>query len=499
MLDGLPVWELGLIIFTPLAVAFLLRLPLIRRFVEPLPPPERSRRQLRVEFALLAGAGLVIAAYNLIFMDFPIVRSGLKLVLGFATFGLFQAVDMALDRERTVIRQAKRMGFGHAPPASLFPLTRRFLYLAILLALLVSGILILVIVQDLRWLSISAMGQADISSLVRAVIIEILFVMGVILALVINLILSYTKNLKLLLENQTSVLERASRGDLDDYVPAVTNDELGFIAGHTNRMLEGLREHLQMTRSLELAREIQTNLLPKSPPAVPGLDVAGTSIPCDAITGDYFDYFQTRDGEHLAILVGDVSGHGVGSALIMASVRSLIRLRVTLPGSLAECMADVNRMMTRDTFGSGQFMTVFCLVINTRNLMLQWAGAGHDPAIVYTPSTDAFTELPGVGLPLGIRENSRYAVASRDALEPGGIILLGTDGIWETTDAHGNLFGKDRLRSIIRKHAKDSAQGLLEAVTQALAAFRGDHLQEDDITLVVIKMVGSVAERTATT
>ncbi|TVQ97794.1 MAG: stage II sporulation protein E [Desulfovibrionales bacterium] len=465
-----------------------MRLVLIHRLVDPLPPLERSRRQFRIELSLLVGVGLTIAVFNLVFMDFPLVRSGLKVVLGFLAFGLFQSLDMTLERERQVIGQAKHLGFGHAPPAMLFPLTRRFLYLTILLTFLVSAILILVIIHDLRWLSASAMGQDDISMLVRAVIIEILFVMVVMMALVINLILSYTKNLSLLLDNQTSVLERASKGDLSDYVPAVTNDELGFIAGHTNQMLEGLREHLRITRGLEVAREIQTTLLPAASPAVPGLDIAGKNIPCEAITGDYFDYFHTRDGEHLAVLVGDVSGHGVGSALIMASVRSLIRLRVTLPGSLAECMADVNRMMTRDTFGSGRFMTLFCLVIDTRSFQLHWSGAGHDPAIVYSPTTDKFTELPGIGLPLGIRETSRYAVASRNRLEPGAIILLGTDGIWETMDDQGRFFGKDRLRATIRKHAAGSAQDLLDAITRDVAAFRGEHSQEDDVTMVVVKM-----------
>lgn len=446
---------------------------------------------MRVELALLVGVGLAISAYNMVFMDFPIVRSGLKLGLGFVTVGLFQAVDLALDRERTVIRQAKLSGFGHAPPPSMFPLTRRFLYLAVIISFLVSGILILVIIHDLRWLSASAAGQANISFLVRSVTIEILYVMGALLVLIINLLLSFTKNLKLLLDNQIAVLERVSRGDLDDYVPAVTNDELGVIAGHTNQMLKGLREHLRMTRSLAVAGEIQSSLLPASPPEIPGLDISGASIPCDAITGDYFDYFPTRDGGHLAVLVGDVSGHGVGSALIMASVRSLIRLRTTLPGTLDECMADVNRLMSRDTYGSGRFMTLFCLVINTQTLTLRWSSAGHDPALVYSPAGDAFSDLRGGGLPLGIREDSRYVVSTRDALEPGGIILLGTDGIWETMDAQGRAFGKDRLRNIVREHASASAREILEAVIRSVSSFRGDYPQEDDITLVVVKALGA--------
>ncbi|GAB6058927.1 hypothetical protein JCM31598_20440 [Desulfonatronum parangueonense] len=473
-------------ILIPLSAAYVLRLFLNRLLVDALPPLDRSRRQFQIELALLVGVGLTVALYSTVVMQFPFVHSGLKLVLGFLTLGLFQSVDLALQRERSVILQAKALGYGHAPPAKLFSLTRRFLMLTILMAFLVSGILILIIVNDLRWLSMGAMLQENILFLVRAVIVEIVFVMSVLLALIINLIVSYAKNLKLLLDNQTSVLERISHGDLSDYVPAVTNDELGFIAGHTNRMLEGLREHLEMTRGMEVARQIQSDLLPFSAPEIPGLDLAGTSIPTDAVTGDYFDYFRTRDEKQLAVLIGDVSGHGVGSALIMASVRSMIRLRTALPGSLAEVMADVNHLMVEDNFGTGRFMTLFCLMIDTSSFSLRWVGAGHDPALLYSPANDSFIDLPGSGLPLGIREGNSYQVSARDILLPGEIIVLGTDGIWETTNQEGEQFGKDRLRQIIRAHAAGTAQSIVEQVVKSASVFSDGELK-DDLTLVVVK------------
>ncbi|SDB08385.1 sigma-B regulation protein RsbU (phosphoserine phosphatase) [Desulfonatronum thiosulfatophilum] len=473
-------------ILVPLSTAFVLRLFLNRRFVNPLPPLDRSRRQFQIELALLVGVGMTIALYSTVVMQFPFVHSGLKLVLGFLTLGLFQSVDLALERERSVILQAKALGYGHAPPAKLFPLTRRFLQLTILMAFLISGVLILIIVNDLRWLTLGAMLQENLFFLVRAVIVEILFVMSVLLALIINLTVSYAKNLKLLLDNQTTVLEQISKGDLSGYVPAVTNDELGFIAGHTNRMLEGLREHLEMTHGMEVARQIQADLLPFSAPEIPGLDIAGISIPTDAVTGDYFDYFRTRDEKQLSVLIGDVSGHGVGSALIMASVRAMIRLRTALPGSLSEVMADVNQMTVEDNYGTGRFMTLFCLMIDTSSFSLRWAGAGHDPALLYSPAKDSFTELPSSGLPLGIRQDSAYPVSARDIFLPDEIIVMGTDGIWETTNQEVELYGKDRLRQIIRAHAAGSAQEIVEEVVKSASAFSDGELK-DDLTLVVVK------------
>jgi len=488
LLEELPVWKLGVIMFFPLAGAYALRCWWLRGHVATMLPQERYGLQFRIDLGLFIGLGLLIALFNMLFMDFPLLRSGLKLVLGFTTLGLFQAVDLALDRKRSIIQVAKQLGLGKEPPNNIFPLTRRFLYLTILLAVLISGILTLVIGHDLLWLTANLDQVKSTSQLLRSVILEIIFVAGILLILIVNLTLSYTKNLQLLLDNQTSTLRRMSHGDMNDYVPAVTNDELGFIAGHTNRMLTGLREHLRLIQGMEVAKAIQRNLLPADPPRLPGLDLSGASISCDAVTGDYYDFMGDAPRNRLTVMVGDVSGHGVGSALIMASVRALLRLRLSLPGDLEQCMADVNRFTALDTFGSGRFMTLLCLVINTTSREVHWVNAGHDPGLLYTPEDDAFTELHGTGLPLGVRRESSYSVAKHDPLRPGDIVFLGTDGIWETTNAHNEQFGKTRLRALIREHASGHARDMADAVVHSVRLFRGDHPQQDDLTLTVIKV-----------
>ena len=128
------------------------------------------------------------------------------------------------------------------------------------------------------------------------------------------------------------------------------------------------------------------------------------------------------------------------------------------------------------------------MVIGARARQVRWASAGHDPAICYDPGTDAFTELPGGDLPLGIDGDWQYSEHGPVDLTSGQILLLGTDGIWESRNPQGRFFGKDALREIIRRHADRSAEQISQAVTATLSGFREDRAQEDDVTLVVVKV-----------
>jgi len=142
-------------------------------------------------------------------------------------------------------------------------------------------------------------------------------------------------------------------------------------------------EHDMIKQSLDLAREVQQNLLPHKNPQMEGLDIAGRSIYCDETGGDYYDFIISDTGENgkLAIAIGDVSGHGISSALLMATVRSSLRQRLSQPGSAGGIISDVNRQLAQDVEDSGQFMTLFYLMIDPTKKHLHWVRAGHDPAI----------------------------------------------------------------------------------------------------------------------
>lgn len=242
-------------------------------------------------------------------------------------------------------------------------------------------------------------------------------------------------------------------------------------------------------KALLLAEEVQKSLLPQASPILAGLEVAGRSVSCDEIGGDYFDYFEMtgeRPGAFGAV-VGDISGHGVDAALLMTTARAFFRMRASKPGSLSEVVSDMNRYLAKDLEGTGRFMTLFSLMIDLVSGQLNWVRAGHDPALVYSPVNDGFIELMGKGLPLGVVEDAFYEELRLETLPPGGVLTVGTDGIWEAMDEKGRMFGKERFREIVRANAAKGAENILAAVYEALGGFTRGARPKDDITLVIIK------------
>ncbi len=285
-------------------------------------------------------------------------------------------------------------------------------------------------------------------------------------------------------------MARVEGGDFSTFVAVDTNDELGALAEHFNQMTVGLKERYRLQRSLDLAKEVQQNLLPREDPVVKGLDVAGQSIYCDETGGDYFDYLSSHEWgpAKLGVLIGDVSGHGIPSALLMATARAFMRQRSARSGSMAEVVSDVNRQLTRDVKETGRFMTLFYLMIDTAARNMSWVRAGHDPAVWYDPVTDQFEELHGDGMALGVDENLQFVQYQKSGLKKGQILLLSTDGLWETQNPDGGMFGKDRICEIIRQKSDSSARDILDTIVLELENFRQDLEPEDDITLVVIKV-----------
>jgi sigma-B regulation protein RsbU (phosphoserine phosphatase) len=220
------------------------------------------------------------------------------------------------------------------------------------------------------------------------------------------------------------------------------------------------------------------------------LDIAGRSIYCDETGGDYYDFISAGAGEdgQIVVAIGDVSGHGISSALLMATVRASLRQRLSKPGNPDDVISDVNRHLAGDVEDSGQFMTLFYLMIDPAEKQLQWVRAGHDPAVFYDPGTDTFEELGGSGVALGVMEDSVFKAYTKTALHKGQIIFLSTDGIREAFNPQGEMFGKDRICDIIRKNSSASADEMINMMLASLKKFQQGAQIEDDITLVVIKI-----------
>jgi len=367
-------------------------------------------------------------------------------------------------------------------------MTRKFFLAALTSVLFFSIILILVFTRDIVWLTNLDTATTSLESAQMSIAYEVFFIMLVMLIMIVNLIVSYSKNLKLLFSNETGVLERVSQGDLSGNVPIATNDEFGIIAGHTNSMIDGLRHRMQLINEIKLAEEIQQNLLPKDIPAETGFEISGTSLYCDEIGGDYYDFLDLPD-QKLGVVVADASGHGIGAAMHMTAARAFVHLSAREYQGPARLLREVNRYITRDSEATSRFLVMFFLEIDKYTQTLSWVRAGHEPAILFDPTGDEFVALAGEGMALGVMDDYPYQSYERKGWGPGSVLVVGTDGISETRNSQNIMFGQDRLRDLIRENAGASAEEIQNAVLAALQSFRGDVAQEDDVTLVVIKLI----------
>lgn len=260
----------------------------------------------------------------------------------------------------------------------------------------------------------------------------------------------------------------------------------------------GLRYHQgvvidihEKKRALQLAAEVQKSLLPEKVPSIDGLDIAGKTFPCDEVGGDYFDYLPnaTAEDDSIAIIIGDIAGHGVDAALLMASARAFLRMRATQPGTIENIVKAMNRHLTEDMEKTGRFMTLFYLLIERCENRINWVRAGHDPALLYDPVDDQFKELKGPGLALGIDANYNYIQQKINGIAQNQIVILTTDGFYEACNQAGEMFGKERLKHIVRKNSTQTAQNILDQIVKGHASFTSGVPREDDITLVIVKFI----------
>jgi serine phosphatase RsbU (regulator of sigma subunit) len=337
-------------------------------------------------------------------------------------------------------------------------------------------------------LKISTADLNDQIKQARFILSAILIMAGVVIAFCLIIFLNH-----LIIDPLVkigSIVALVGQGNFDVKVDTSRGDEIGIISDQINSMVRDLKEQDRIKRSLYLAQEVQQNLLPHKAPLLDKLEIAGKSIYCDETGGDYYDFIisDNDENERIGIAVGDVSGHGISSALLMATVRSSLRQRSSLPGSIGDIVSDVNRQLVDDVEDSGQFVTMFYLIIDPIKMNLQYVRAGHDPAIFYDPNTDAFEELRGSGMALGVDKNWNVKAYTKTALNNGQIIFLSTDGIWEACNLQGEMFGKKPIYDIIRHHSSLSANEILDAMLESLNSYQKGAKIEDDITLVIIKI-----------
>lgn len=287
-------------------------------------------------------------------------------------------------------------------------------------------------------------------------------------------------------------VRRLGEGDLEGEIHLPYARELVRLSDDINQMTADLRDRMALRRSLALAMEVQQSLLPSETPRIGGLDIAGHSTYCDETGGDYYDYLEIADlsNSAAALAVGDVMGHGIAAAMLMATARGVLRSRCSESGSLGELLGHLNNLLVEVTGGT-RFMTMVLVTIDGRSGELRLSSAGHDPPFIYDPNGDRFIETEVGGLPLGIMPGEAYEEATCGPLPLGAVVLASTDGVWEAQNEADEQFGKDRIREILRANARRSSAEIAQELRDGVQAFCGEAKQLDDITFVVVRRVAA--------
>jgi PAS domain S-box-containing protein len=245
------------------------------------------------------------------------------------------------------------------------------------------------------------------------------------------------------------------------------------------------RKRQEQEVQLRLAREVQQRFYTGVAVCVAGFDIASAAYPAEETSGDYLDSFSMPDGR-TCIGIGDVSGHGLDAALIMALTRAYVRSFAQGEADLAKILSSVNRMLLAD-LGENRFVTLLLVCLDGPNGSLSYASAGHVPGFLMNGSGKIDHVLESSGLPLGIFDDC-HVVTSAIPLAPQQLLILLTDGVIETTDSEDVQFGTDRVLEYVRAHRQDSAHELAEGIYHAARSFAGDDPQQDDVTEVIVRV-----------
>ncbi|MFO1051860.1 MAG: GAF domain-containing SpoIIE family protein phosphatase [Planctomycetota bacterium] len=245
-------------------------------------------------------------------------------------------------------------------------------------------------------------------------------------------------------------------------------------------------EKARLAKDAEIAKRIQSHLLAPVPRDFRGLDLAVRFLPRESASGDTYDFVPLADGR-LVALIGDVTGHGVGAALITHAAQSAVRTYFELIDDLSDVATRLNDRLARGV-ETGHFMSLLMVLIDPRKRCLSFVNAGHSGLVLVRRGE--VRELDRTGMVMGVVEGQRYAAAGPIGLEPGDLLFLRTDGVDEMRSPDGAIFGIERLFETLRAAGDASSEDVLAGVERALRKFSHGNEPDDDLTMVAIRLKG---------
>jgi sigma-B regulation protein RsbU (phosphoserine phosphatase) len=291
------------------------------------------------------------------------------------------------------------------------------------------------------------------------------------------------------LTSLTNGVGRIAQGDYGARVPVKSRDEIGRLAAAFNQMAADVEQHQRsaveqerLRRELELGRQIQSEMLPHAPLHLGMTEVKGLSVPAREVGGDFFNYFQLDSGL-VALLVGDVSGKGVGAALLMANIQASLRTRFALGQGLSAIAEAIDRDIEANS-PAPVYATLFIAIFDPATRRMRYVNAGHNPQFVRR-SDGRLEKLWSTGLPVGMLAGHGYSEGEVQ-LEPGDLLFFYTDGCVEMENESGEMFGSDRLESLVAATGLGSADQVLMKVESAISTFRGHTDLFDDATMMAL-------------
>ena len=264
---------------------------------------------------------------------------------------------------------------------------------------------------------------------------------------------------------------------------------LTIIAAQSAQVIEHARlyqeeqELFKMQHEMNVARDIQLNLLPKNNPVIPDYDIYGISMPAKEVGGDYYDFVPLENSK-LAFCLGDVSGKGISAAMLMANLQATFRSQIQLSKSTKLCLERSNKLIYHST-DSEKYATFFCGILDSKNNNLCFSNAGHNHPIFIT-NEGKIKRLQTLGIVLGFLDDFEFS-DSKIKIEKGEILVIFSDGISEAMNKNEEEFDEQRLQKIISENKNKSAKEITHLIIESVNNFTGDMPQSDDMTLVVIK------------